>query len=76
MTRKPSCHLIDMLAKVPDPRNNKGKRHPLKSILALLVIGLMCGHKARHPSQLGQGLNKHSVGHISKHLVLQHFTIF
>ena len=34
-----------MLAKVPDPRKNKGKRHPLKSILALIVIGLMCGHK-------------------------------
>ncbi len=41
MTRKPSCHLIDMLAEVPDPRNNKGKRHPLKSILVLIVIGLM-----------------------------------
>ena len=36
---------MDMLAEVPDPRNNKGKRHPLKSILALIVIGLMCGHK-------------------------------
>ena len=45
MTRKSSCHLINMLAKVPDPRKNKGKRHPLASILALLVIGLMCGHK-------------------------------
>ena len=44
MTRTSSCHLIDMLAEVPDPRNKKGKRHPLKSILALVVIGLMCGH--------------------------------
>ncbi|MCE2402886.1 transposase family protein, partial [Candidatus Poribacteria bacterium] len=26
-------------------RKNKGKRHPLTSILALVVIGLMCGHK-------------------------------
>ena len=25
MTRKSSCHLIDMLAEVPDPRNNKGR---------------------------------------------------
>ena len=33
-----------MLAEVPDPRNNKGKRHPLVSILVLMVIGLMCGH--------------------------------
>ena len=45
MTRKSSCHLLDMLAEVPDPRKDKGKRHPLKSILALMVIGLMCGHK-------------------------------
>ena len=44
MTRTSSFHLIDMLAEVPDPRNKKGKRHPLKSILALVVIGLMCGH--------------------------------
>ena len=34
-----------MLAKLEDPRKDKGKRHPLKSILALVVIGLMCGHK-------------------------------
>ena len=34
-----------MLAELLDPRNNKGKRHPLPSILALVVIGLMCGHK-------------------------------
>ncbi|MCE2399787.1 transposase family protein, partial [Candidatus Poribacteria bacterium] len=45
MTRRKSCHLIDMLAKLSDPRKNKGKRHPLTSILALVVIGLMCGHK-------------------------------
>ena len=44
MTRKSSCHGLDMLAEIPDPRNNKGKRHPLVSILALMVIGLMCGH--------------------------------
>ncbi len=45
MTRKSPCYLLDMLAEVPDPRNNKGKRHPLKSILTLVVISLMCGHK-------------------------------
>ena len=42
MTRK-SCHLMTMLAEVPDPRNDKGKRHPLESILGLLVVGMMCG---------------------------------
>ena len=45
MTRPSSCHLLGMLAEVPDPRNKKGKRHPLKSVLTLVVVGLMCGHK-------------------------------
>ena len=45
MTRNPSCHLLDILAEVPDPRYKKGKRHPLVAILALLVIGLMSNHK-------------------------------
>ena len=44
MTRKPSRHLLDMLAKVPDPRKEKGKRHPLKAILALAVIAMMSGY--------------------------------
>ena len=45
MTRNSSCHLLDILAEVPDPRNKKGKRYPLVSILALIVIGLMSNHK-------------------------------
>ncbi|MCG9128470.1 transposase family protein, partial [Candidatus Poribacteria bacterium] len=45
MARKESYHLMDMLAEVIDPRNKKGLRHPLKSILGLLVVGFMCGHK-------------------------------
>ena len=45
MTRNPSCHLLDILAEVPDPRHKKGKRHPLVSILALIVVGLMSNHK-------------------------------
>ena len=45
MTRTSSCHLLDILAEVPDPRKKKGKRHPLVSILALLVIGVMSNHK-------------------------------
>ena len=55
---------MNMLAEVKDPRNKKGKRHPLKSILALIVIGLMCGHKgytsiatwARHQPALTKAL--------------------
>ena len=45
MTRTPSCHLLDLLAEVPDPRNEKGKRYPLVPILVLIVIGLMSNHK-------------------------------
>ena len=59
MTRTSSCHLLDMLASLPDPRKKKGKRHPLRAILGLLVVGLMCGQGSytaiaawgrRHPS--------------------------
>ena len=46
MTRNPSCHLLDRLAEVPDPRKKKGCRHPLKSVLGLLVIGLMCDQRS------------------------------
>ena len=45
MTGNSSCHLLNILAEVPDPRHKKGKRHPLESILALIVIGLMSNHK-------------------------------
>ena len=43
--KEESCHLMDMLAEVIDLRNKKGLRHPLESILGLLVVGFMCGHK-------------------------------
>ena len=46
MTRTHSCHLLDMLAEVPDPRKRKGKRHPLTAVLGLTVIGLMCDQKS------------------------------
>ena len=46
MTRKPSCQLLDMLAEVPDPRKKKGRRHPLVSMLALTVVGLLCGQRS------------------------------
>lgn len=45
MTNNYSCHLLDISAEMPEPRNKKGKRHPLASLLALIVIGLMTGHK-------------------------------
>ncbi len=45
MPEKNSRHLLDRLAEIQDPRNNKGKRHPLNSILGLVLIGFMTGHK-------------------------------
>ena len=44
MTRTPSCPLLDMLAEVPEPRKKKGCRYPLKAMLGVLVVGLLCGH--------------------------------
>lgn len=46
MTKISSCHLVDMLAEVPDPRNKKGQRHPLPAVLALTVVGLLCGQRS------------------------------
>ena len=43
MTKTTSRHLLDILAEVPDSRNNRGKRHPLSAILGLAVIAMMCG---------------------------------
>ncbi len=45
MPEKVSQHLLDRLAEIQDPRNNKAKRHPLKSILGLNIIAFMTGHK-------------------------------
>ena len=46
MTSNHSCHLLTMLAEIPDPRNKKGQRHPLASMLALAVVGLLCGQRS------------------------------
>ena len=40
------CHLMDILAEVPDPRKAKGKRHPLVAILALGVVATSSGAKS------------------------------
>jgi predicted transposase YbfD/YdcC len=37
--------LIDILSEIPDSRKEKGKRHPLPSILALACVAMMCGCK-------------------------------
>ena len=46
MTRDQSCHLLDMLAEVADPRKKKGRRHPLVAMLALTVVGLLCNQRS------------------------------
>ena len=45
MPEKDSRHLLDRLAEIHDPRNDKGKRHPLNSILGLNIVDFMTGHK-------------------------------
>jgi hypothetical protein len=36
--------LITFLKKVNDPRHNLGKKHLLRSILLLVIFGVMFGH--------------------------------
>ncbi|RKU08227.1 hypothetical protein C6501_16890 [Candidatus Poribacteria bacterium] len=43
--REDSRHLLDRLAEIEEPRNEKGKRHPLHSLLGLVIISFMSGHK-------------------------------
>ena len=50
MTENNSRHLLDRLAEIVDPRNEKGKRHPLNSILGLIIIGFLTGHKGYTPT--------------------------
>lgn len=46
MAKTTPRHLLDILAEVPDSRNNQGKRHPLSAILGLAVIAMMCGSRS------------------------------
>ena len=40
------CHLMDILAEVPDPRKKKGKCHSLRAILALGIVATLSGAKS------------------------------
>ena len=43
-TRRPP--LVKILAEIPDPRHEQGKRYPLKVMLMLVVVGVMCGYQS------------------------------
>src|SRR5438093_10950990 len=38
--------LIEVLAEIPDPRQRRGKRHPLGAILALVCVATLCGYRS------------------------------
>src|SRR5262249_11476432 len=47
--------LVEALAKVPDPRKPKGRRHPLSAILALVVLAMLTGcHSYEAIAQFGR----------------------
>jgi hypothetical protein len=41
-----SLSLLDVLATVPDPRDNRGIRHPLPAVLGLAVVAMLTGCKS------------------------------
>jgi len=41
-----SQYLLDLLAQVPDPRNKRGRRHPLAGLLAVGIAAVVAGSKS------------------------------
>jgi predicted transposase YbfD/YdcC len=46
MTAARSQYLLDLLAQVPDPRNRRGRRHPLAGLLATGIAAVIAGSRS------------------------------
>ena len=49
--------LIDYFKQIPDPRKNKGNRHPLWLVLLIMIMGCMSGYWGYR--QLGRFVERH-----------------
>src|SRR5437899_5571925 len=52
------CRLVDVLAQMPDHRDNRGKHHSLASVLALAVVAMLCNNHSLYAiAQFGRELD-------------------
>ena len=72
------CHLMDILAEVPDPRNNPRESHPLPAILGFGIVLLSgaIGVMLRLPNTDGHIIGESSLGFNRKTPCAQHFMCF